>query len=42
MVVKPEERPQSISDWLGMFGKKVGQGADAADGDDEATRFFAG
>jgi non-specific serine/threonine protein kinase len=42
MVVKPDERPQSISDWLGMFGKKVGQGADAADSDDEATQFFAG
>jgi serine/threonine protein kinase len=41
MVVKPEERPQSISDWLAMFGKKVGQGAEA-EGDDEATRFFAG
>jgi len=42
MVVKPDERPQSISDWLGMFGKKVGQGADPADSDDEATQFFAG
>jgi hypothetical protein len=42
MVVKPDERPQSISDWLGMFGKKVGQGADAADSEDEATQFFAG
>src|SRR5688500_15770242 len=41
MVVKPEERPQSISDWLGMFGKKVGQGAET-ESDDEATRFFAG
>ena len=41
MVVKPDERPQSISDWLGMFGKKVGQGVEA-EGDDEATRFFAG
>ena len=41
MVVKPDERPQSINDWLGMFGKKVGQGAEV-EGDDEATRFFAG
>ena len=41
MVVKPDERPQSINDWLGMFGKKVGQGAEI-EGDDEATRFFAG
>ena len=42
MVVKPDERPQSLNDWLGMFGKQAGEGADAADGDDEATRFFAG
>src|SRR5688500_2870557 len=41
MVVKPDERPQSISDWLGMFGKKVGQGADTGDDGDEATRFIA-
>ncbi|HEY6047877.1 MAG TPA: serine/threonine-protein kinase [Sphingomicrobium sp.] len=38
MVVKPEERPQSIGDWLAMFGKPVSEGAD----DDEATQFFAG
>ena len=39
MTVKPDERPQSISDWLPMFGKKAGEAAD--EGDDEATRFFA-
>lgn len=39
MIVKPDERPQSISDWLAMFGKDVG--AEEAESD-EATRFFAG
>jgi len=38
MVVKPEERPQSLGDWLAMFGK-AGQATDVAD--DEATRFYA-
>ncbi len=38
MTVKPDERPQSIPDWLAMFGKKVGQATDEAD---EATRFIA-
>ncbi|HET9812770.1 MAG TPA: serine/threonine-protein kinase [Sphingomicrobium sp.] len=37
MVVKPEDRPQALHDWLAMFGK----GAAEAEGDDEATRFFA-
>ena len=37
MTVKPEERPQSLSDWLAMFGKP---GVTETD-DDEATRFFA-
>ncbi|HEX6604926.1 MAG TPA: serine/threonine-protein kinase [Sphingomicrobium sp.] len=41
MTVKPDERPQSISDWLAMFGKKAGEEADL-DTDDEATRFIAG
>lgn len=40
MVVKPEGRPQSIGDWLAMFGKTAV--TEAADGDDEATRFYAG
>ncbi len=38
MTVKPDERPQSISDWLPMFGREVGEEVD--DGD-EATRFYA-
>ena len=37
MTVKPDERPQSLSDWLAMFGKPgVTEAAD-----DEATRFYA-
>ena len=38
MVVKPDERPQSMSEWLAMFGKP-----DVAidTPDDEATRFYA-
>ena len=39
MTVKPDERPQSISDWLKMFGRP---GLSTDSGDDEATRFFAG
>jgi len=38
MVVKPEERPQTLSDWLATFGR-AGEATDVAD--DEATRFFA-
>src|SRR5947209_2504368 len=38
MLVKPEERPQSIGDWLAMFGKQASESPD----DDEATQFFAG
>ncbi|HEX8936662.1 MAG TPA: serine/threonine-protein kinase [Sphingomicrobium sp.] len=38
MVVKPDERPQSISDWLPMFGREVGEEVDEGD---EATRFYA-
>jgi serine/threonine protein kinase len=38
MLVKPDERPQTIGDWLAMFGKDVGQSTDSAD---EATRFYA-
>ncbi|HEX8842113.1 MAG TPA: protein kinase [Sphingomicrobium sp.] len=40
MKVKPEERPQSISQWLAMFGKDAGKATDE-EGDDEATRFIA-
>ncbi len=39
MTVKPDERPQSISDWLKMFGRP-GQSTDSPE--DEATRFYAG
>ena len=39
MTVKPDERPQSIGDWLPMFGTKAGEATDESD--DEATRFFA-
>ncbi len=37
MVVKPDERPQSLSGWLAMFGKI--EATDTAD--DEATRFYS-
>jgi serine/threonine protein kinase len=37
MVVKPDERPQSLSEWLASFGKLPPAEAD----DDEATRFYA-
>ena len=38
MVVKPEDRPQSLSAWLAMFGR-AGHSTDVAD--DEATRFYS-
>ncbi|MEO6113025.1 MAG: serine/threonine-protein kinase [Sphingomicrobium sp.] len=39
MTIRPTERPQSISEWLAMFGKKD---ADApVSSDEEPTRFFA-
>jgi non-specific serine/threonine protein kinase len=41
MVVKPEDRPQSLSEWLATFGMKAEDATDAAE-DDEATRFYAG
>ena len=40
MVVKPDERPQTLSGWLAMFGKKPEEATDA-EGEDEATRFYA-
>ena len=40
MIVKPEDRPQSIGDWLAMFGKTMVDEAEADEGD-EATRFIA-
>ena len=42
MVVKPDERPQSISDWLAMFGKGGAESTDGPEADDESTRFYAG
>lgn len=39
MTIKPTERPQSIRDWLDMFGKK--EAAVTVDPADEPTRFFA-
>jgi serine/threonine protein kinase len=38
MTIKPSDRPQSIQEWLALFGKKE---ADDPITDDEATRFFA-
>jgi len=39
MTIKPTERPQSLQEWLDMFGKKD---VDEPAGDDDvATRFFA-
>ena len=38
MAVKPDDRPQSISEWLAMFGESSSKVSDDAD---EATRFFA-
>ena len=40
MTVKPEGRPQSIPEWLAMFGKGATRPSDE-DGDDEATRFIS-
>jgi serine/threonine protein kinase len=37
MTVKPDERPQSLSEWLAMFGKP---GVTESE-EDEATRFYA-
>ena len=39
MTIRPAERPQSIRDWLTLFGKK--DEIHAGGGDDEPTRFFA-
>jgi serine/threonine protein kinase len=41
MVVKPEERPQSIGEWLETFGKPLDAEDDAEDGADESTHFFS-
>jgi serine/threonine protein kinase len=39
MTIKPSERPQSIREWLALFGKKDVD--PELSGDDEPTRFFA-
>lgn len=39
MTIKPSDRPQSIHEWLDMFGKK--EVDEPAGEDDVATRFFA-
>ncbi|HEY0629405.1 MAG TPA: serine/threonine-protein kinase [Sphingomicrobium sp.] len=38
MTIKPSERPQSIREWLALFGKKS---SEPVVGEDEPTRFFA-
>ena len=40
MTIHPTERPQSIREWLALFGKKDGEEAILSDAD-EPTRFFA-
>jgi len=40
MTIHPTERPQSIREWLALFGKKDVEAAVSAD-EDEPTRFFA-
>ncbi|HET9336698.1 MAG TPA: serine/threonine-protein kinase [Sphingomicrobium sp.] len=39
MTIRPSERPQTIREWLALFGKKDVEAPVA--GDDEPTRFFA-
>jgi len=39
MTIRPTERPQSIREWLALFGKKDAE--PTVGGDDEPTRFFA-
>jgi hypothetical protein len=39
MTVKPDDRPQSISEWLEMFGKS-GKPRMVAGADEDATRFY--
>jgi len=42
MVVKPDERPRSIPEWLAMFGKPLEPEDGASDdGADEATHFYS-
>jgi len=39
MTIRPSERPQSIREWLALFGRKDTE--EVVAGDDEPTRFFA-
>ena len=39
MTIHPTERPQSIREWLALFGKKAAE-TTASDDEDEPTRFF--
>jgi serine/threonine protein kinase len=41
MTVKPEERPQSIAEWLAMFGKPLEADEESEDGADESTHFYS-
>jgi serine/threonine protein kinase len=41
MTVKPEERPQSIAEWLATFGKPLEADEESDDGADESTHFFS-
>jgi non-specific serine/threonine protein kinase len=40
MTIHPTERPQTIREWLALFGKKESDAAASSD-EDEPTRFFA-
>jgi non-specific serine/threonine protein kinase len=41
MTIKPNERPQSIAEWLALFGTDHGAATVTSDEDDEKTRFYA-
>ena len=41
MTIKPNERPQSIAEWLAMFGDEHGAATVGGDEDEDKTRFYA-
>ena len=41
MTIKPNERPQSIAEWLALFGDEHGAATVTSDDDDDKTRFYA-
>jgi len=41
MTIKPNERPQSISEWLAQFGDEHGAATVGGDEDEDKTRFYA-